>query len=202
MKITIRLAERRDVPAMLAIYAPFVQHTATSFEFEVPSEADFWARVQSVLAEAPWLVCTIGEEVVAYAYAGSHRSRAAYHWNREVSVYVREDFRGKGVGGALYRALFAGLRWQGYVNALAGIVLPNEASVGFHEGVGFRLIGIYHRIGYKLDRYWNMSWWERPLQEASYRPGPVKKLEALVQTEEWAETIAKTELEIRLLMEG
>lgn len=191
MKKEIRLAERRDVSGILEIYAPFVRQTATSFEMEVPPENAFWDRIQSVMKEAPWLVCTIDGKVAGYAYAGPHRSRAAYQWNRELSVYVQPAFRRKKIGRVLYQALFESLHWQGYVNALAGIVLPNETSVRFHEEMGFRLAGVYHRIGYKLDRYWDMGWWERPLITDERAPGAIRTVHELINTTVWEQIIQK-----------
>lgn len=197
MNIKIRLAEERDVPAMLHIYAPFVEQTSVSFEEEVPAEAAFWERIEGVLREAPWVVCTVDERVVAYAYAGYHRVRAAYRWNRELSAYVHPDFRGRFIGGALYQALFAALRWQGYTNALAGIVLPNVSSVRFHERMGFRLVGIYHKVGYKLSRYWDVGWWEKPLIDGDEPPGEIRSVEALLRSDEWNRMLREAERQIR-----
>ena len=169
---TLRSARPADVPGMLAIYAPFVLHTAVSFEMEVPAEDDFLERVSTVQREAPWLVAEKGDTITGYAYAAPHRSRYAYRWTREVSAYVHPDYRGNGVGRALYTALFELLRRQGYTNTLAGITLPNDASVAFHEKIGFTTVGVYHRVGYKMDRYHDVGWWERPLSEEA--PGAIR----------------------------
>lgn len=197
MSIKIRLAEENDVSAMLRIYAPFVEQTSVSFEEEVPTEAAFWIRIEHVLREAPWLVCAIDERVVGYAYAGPHRVRAAYRWNRELSAYVHPDFRGRFVGGALYQALFAALKWQGYTNALAGIVLPNVSSVRFHERMGFRRVGVYHKVGYKLSQYWDVGWWEKPLIDSNEPPGEIRSMEELLESEEWNSILHDAERQIR-----
>lgn len=164
---TIRLAIQSDVPAMLAIYGPFVEHTYVSFETEVPTASAFWQRVQAVLAEAPWLVCTHEDQVIGYAYASAHRSRQAYQWNRELSVYVEEAWRGKGIATSLYSTLIELLKLQGYLNTLIGISLPNETSVRFHEKMGFRPVGIYHNIGFKKGRFCDVGWWELVIQNTS-----------------------------------
>ncbi len=163
---TIRLATQADVPAMLAIYGPFVEHSYVSFETEVPTASAFWQRAQTVLAEAPWLVCTYEDQVVGYAYASAHRSRQAYQWNRELSVYVKEAWRGKGIARALYSTLIELLKLQGYLNTLIGISLPNETSVRFHEKMGFKPVGIYHNVGFKKGRFCDVGWWELSIQNA------------------------------------
>ena len=193
MNVKIRLAERQDVAAMLQIYAPFIKNTSISFEEEVPTEEAFWERVQAVLRKAPWLVCTFDGVVIAYAYAGSHRGRASYRWNRELSAYVHPDYRRRNIAGALYQVLFEGVVWQGYTNALAGIVLPNEASVKFHERVGFQLIGIYRRIGYKFGQYWDVGWWEKPLSPRELPPGNIKPLEELLASIHWKDIVQAAE---------
>jgi phosphinothricin acetyltransferase len=115
------------------------------------------AKVQ---AQAPWLVCHLDGQVAGYAYASAHRDRAAYQWNREFSVYVDEAFRRRKVAHALYLALASLCAMQGYVNALAGIALPNEASVRFHESCGFVKAAEFHRVGHKLGRWHDVGWWE------------------------------------------
>lgn len=197
MKTVIRLAEKTDVPAMLEIYAPIVEQTAISFEEQPPSASEFWSRVYSVLSEAPWLVCEIDDRVIAYAYAGAHRKRAAYRWNRELSVYVHSNFQGRKVGKALYVALFELLQWQGFSNALIGTTLPNETSVGFHESMGFSLVGVYHRVGFKFGKYWDVGWWEKPLKPATDRPSDIIPLPKMVKTEKWRQILKEAEAWIK-----
>ena len=111
--------------------------------------------------------------VIGYAYAGSHRIRQAYQWNAETSVYVAKAYKRKGIGRALYYSLFEILRQQGYQNLLAGIVLPNPASVHFHENMGFTHIGTYHRIGYKQEQWQDVGWWEVFIGDNQNPPGPI-----------------------------
>ncbi len=172
MATTIRLASPDDTAAMLEIYAPFVRDTATSFETAVPTREAFATRVQAVLTEAPWLVAESGDLVAGYAYAGRHRERPAYRWTREVSVYVKSEYHRHGVGRALYSSLLDLLRKQGYCLALAGITLPNPASIAFHEKLGFTPVGTYHRVGFKQGAFQDVRWYALILSDHS--PGPIR----------------------------
>ena len=193
----IRLAMQSDVPAMLNIYRPFIEDSWTSFEMAVPTQDAFWQRVCKVLPENPWLVCEWQGDTIAYAYSGTHRSRHAYQWNRELSVYVHPDHYGRGIAKALYTALFDILIWQGYTNTLIGIALPNEASVRFHESMGYQLVGIYHRVGYKMGKYHDVGWWEKLLDSGEEPPGTILSLEELAGTKTWEEIIKKAEVLIK-----
>jgi len=164
MSALIRLATPADGPALSGIYAPAVVDCSTSFEIEPPDAAEMARRVERVAARTPWLVCVHGGEVVGYAYGGIHRERHAYQWSAEVSAYVRTDVHRAGVARALYTSLFAVLVLQGFRNAYAGITLPNEASVGLHEALGFTRVGVYHGIGYKLGVWQDVLWLERALR--------------------------------------
>ena len=159
----IRLATPADGSALAAIYAPIVVGTATSFELDAPDGEEMGRRIARVTTRTPWLVCEDGGEVVGYAYASSHRERPAYQWSVEVSAYVRDDFKRRGIGRALYSSLFAVLILQGFRNAYAGITLPNAASVRFHEALGFTTVGVYHRVGYKLGAWHDVMWLARTL---------------------------------------
>lgn len=164
MSALIRLATPADGPALARIYAPAVVDCSTSFEIEQPDGAEMARRVERLAARTPWLVCVHGGEVVGYAYGGIHRERAAYQWSAEVSAYVRGDVHRAGIARALYTSLFAVLVLQGFRNAYAGITLPNEASVGLHESLGFTRVGVYHGIGYKLGAWHDVLWLERALR--------------------------------------
>ena len=118
-------------------------------------------------------------QVAGYAYAGAHHERAAYRWAANVSVYIHEDYRRSGVGRALYEALFRVMRLQGYVHVIAGITLPNEPSVRLHESLGFKLVGVYPQVGFKLREWKEVGWWQLPLLE----PLPVNPPEPLSMAE-------------------
>jgi phosphinothricin acetyltransferase len=115
-------------------------------------------------------VCEVDGDVTGYAYASPHRARAAYRWSVDTSVYVGERWRRSGVGRDLYASLFSVLAAQGFVNAYAGIALPNPASVRLHEAVGFTSIGVYEGVGYKLGRWHDVGWWQRALKPAPETP--------------------------------
>jgi phosphinothricin acetyltransferase len=139
----------RDAAACAAIYEPHVAAGAVSFEEEPPSAAEMADRIAAGEATHPWLVIEDDGEVAGYAYACSHRSRAAYRWAADVSVYVDPAHRGRGHGRALYEELIERLRRQRFQVACAGITLPNPASVALHERLGFVVVGVYRRIGWK-----------------------------------------------------
>jgi len=171
--MSIRIAGPADAEAIAAIYAPIVRDTVISFELEPPSADEMRVRVVSTLKLLPWLVSLDERGAVnGYAYAGRHRERAAYQWSVDTTAYVRADSRGRGVGKALYGALFEELAGLGYFQAFAGIALPNDASVGLHESVGFRPVGIYRNVGFKQGAWHNVGWWQRALHEPSANPLP------------------------------
>ena len=154
----IRSVELSDAGEILEIYAPFVTDSATSFELVPPDLGEMERRIEAGRDRYPWLVFERDRHVLGYAYASAHRTRAAYQWSVEVSVYVHSRARRSGVGRALYTALFDFLRRQGYVNAYAGITLPNAASMKLHESFGFVLVGVFQRIGFKFDRWHDVAW--------------------------------------------
>ena len=175
----IRVATPDDAPAVADIYAPIVAGTVISFELEPPSAQEMRQRIESTLQRLPWLV---GEDdagrVSGYVYAGRHKERAAYQWAVDVTCYVREDVRGQGVGKALYKRLFDELVTLGYCQAFAGIALPNAASVGLHESVGFEALGVYRKVGFKCGAWRDVGWWQRELQLPS-QPAPPRAFDAV-----------------------
>ncbi len=189
---SIRLATERDAEQIADIYAPNVTDTIISFEFEPPTADEMRRRIELTLQRYPWLVCERHDgRLLGYAYAGAHGSRAAYQWSVDVSVYVHEEARRKGVGRALYASLFAALTLQGFYNAYAGATLPNPASVGLHEAVGFRPVGVYRGVGYKLGAWHDVVWWHLPLRERVEDPHPPSDLPSVVGSEEWEVAMRK-----------
>lgn len=170
MNPNIRLAEQRDVPGILEIYAPFITDTAVTFEETVPSEESFWDRIQGIMAELPFLVCEIEGKIAGYAYASGYRSRASYRWSKEVSVYVHPDFQRKRVAHALYTSLNEMVKYQGIADLLAIITMPNEPSVTFHEYFGYRKCAEFSKVGYKLGQWQNVGWFELFLQDETQPP--------------------------------
>ena len=183
---TIRLAVPSDAAEIHAIYTPVVRETVISFEIDPPSEAEMAARIaRCAEEERPWLVLVRNDRIEGYAYATTHRSRAAYRWTVESSVFVAQGARGKGVGRALYRALLALLDIQGYATVLAGIALPNAASIALHESVGFRPAGVFASVGHKLDEWRDVGWWSCTLGAAGRSPGPPLTLAEATATDAW-----------------
>jgi L-amino acid N-acyltransferase YncA len=177
----IRFATEADAPAVRAIYAPTVESTAISFELEVPSAAEMAARIVDRQPTYPWLVAEEAGSVRGYAYAGRFAARAAYDWSVETSVYVGEAAQRRGIGKALYTALFEVLSLQGYRRAMAGISLPNPASVALHEKLGFSLVGVYGAVGWKLGAWHDVGWWQRglgPVDSEPNTPVPLTELRA------------------------
>lgn len=171
----------RDGDACAAIYARYVLDSAASFEAQAPDAAEMSARIAHVAGRYPWLVAEQDGTVCGYAYATEHRSRAAYRWAAEVTVYIAADYHRRGLGRALYGALFELLDRQGVQLAVAGITLPNDPSVGLHEACGFEPVGVYRRIGWKAGSWWDVSWWQLELVAATDgrppEPGPPAELE-------------------------
>lgn len=168
--VRIRLAQATDAEQILAIYAPFITDMPTTFETIVPSLAEMQSRIRETVKILPWLVCTDHQQIAGYAYASPHRSRCAYQWSTDVSVYIAKDFRRRGIGKEIYRSLFKILATQGYYNAFAGISLPNPGSVALHESLGFQAVGVYRNVGYKLGSWHNVGWWQLTLQPHSLEP--------------------------------
>ena len=160
MSAQITFATVEDAPAIAKIYAPFVESTAVSFETIPPSVDEMAARIEALAAaQLPWFVMKDDRRLLGYAYAAKHRDREAYQWSVESSAYVDESARRSSVGRNLYIALFDILKRQGYQNVYAGTTLPNDASIAFHKSLGFREIGVYRDVGYKLGKWHDVAWW-------------------------------------------
>jgi phosphinothricin acetyltransferase len=154
----IRHASPDDAAGCLEIYSPFADETAISFEDHAPSLADFRHRIERVGRTHAFLVAEDSDRIAGFAYAGVHRERPAYRWACEVSVYLGDRYRGRGLGRALYEPLFALLEAQGYRTLLAGISMPNPASVALHTSLGFEEVGLYRRIGWKAGAWRDVIW--------------------------------------------
>ena len=185
-KMEIRFAKVEDAETLLAIYAPYVEHTAITFEYEIPSIEEFQQRILSVQQKYPYLVAEMDEQIVGYAYASSFKSRAAYDWAVETSIYVKEDMRGCGVGKALYQVLESLLKQMGITNVNACISYPevedeylNRDSVKFHEHLGYQMVGMFHKCGYKFHRWYHMVWMEKMIGEHVSHQAPVRSIKEI-----------------------
>jgi L-amino acid N-acyltransferase YncA len=166
----------RDGAACAAIYAPFVDASAVSFEERAPDAASFAERIARTERTHPWLVLEDGANVVGFAYACTHRTRAAYRWAADVGIYVDPAHQGKGAGRRLYDALFDLMRRQNLRIACAGITLPNDASIGLHEALGFERVGVYRAIGYKAGAWRDVVWMQLALDPGGDRAPPPEVL--------------------------
>ena len=166
----IRRATPDDAAPCQAIYAPYVRDTVISLEAEPPSVEVMRSRIGEALAAHDWLVLEVDGEIRGYAYGGTYRTREAYRWACEVSVYLEPGRRRTGAGRQLYEALFPRLVERGYLTALAGMTLPNPASEGLHRSLGFTDVGTWRRIGWKFGAWHDVLWLQRPLATGSEPP--------------------------------
>jgi phosphinothricin acetyltransferase len=195
--VQIRLATPLDGEAVAAIYRPVVAETAISFETTLPDRDEMARRIDETQRSYPWLVCDVDGQTAGYAYAAKHRVRGAYQWSVDTSVYIADDYRRRHIGRGLYTSLFAILAAQGYFNAFAGIALPNPASVALHESMGFEPIGVYRRVGFKLDRWHDVGWWQLVLRPHERSPGVPLDPAAVSSRPGWKELLTRGESIIR-----
>ncbi len=158
-----------DAVAIEGIYTPVVVKSTLSFE-EVAPDVDEIVRRMVSRPRLPWLVATRDNVVGGYAYASLHRARPAYRWSADCSIYLAGQEQGRGTGRLLYRRLFAELSDLGYVSAFAGVALPNEASVRFHEAMGFLPVGTFNQVGFKHGNWLDVSWWQLQLRQPPNAP--------------------------------
>jgi len=159
----VRDASEHDGEACAAIYAPYVTNTAITFEIDPPLSVEMSARIAAAVRTHAWVVLEDEGRVVGYAYGGPYKSRSAYRWSCEVSVYLEHDRQRTGGGRALYDALFLRLAERGFRTAVAGMTLPNDASVGLHHAMGFEPVGTYRRIGWKHNAWHDVAWAQRTI---------------------------------------
>ncbi|EOS65375.1 GNAT family N-acetyltransferase [Oscillibacter sp. 1-3] len=179
--LTVRAAAPEDAAALLEIYAPYVEKTAITFEYAVPSPEEFAGRIARTLERYPYLAAEAEGRIMGYAYAGPFKERAAYDWAVETTVYVREEAKRQGVGRTLYAALERCLAAQGVLNLNACVACPEREdeyltrdSVDFHRRMGYRLAGEFRQCGCKFGRWYNMVWMEKHIGLHPADPPPVK----------------------------
>ena len=159
----IRNAAETDIPAMLAIYAPYVKNTTYTFEYTVPTMEEFMSRFREITAQFPWLVWEENGAVLGYAYGSLPFARAAYAWAGEVSIYLAPETQGRGIGRLLYTALENMMAAQGYRILYAIITEENTGSLAFHKALGYREAGVFSRCGLKFNRWLSVVWMEKHL---------------------------------------
>jgi len=178
----LRVANEADAAQMLAIYAPYVIQTTVSSEYTPPSLEEFLGRMRTFQERLPWLVCEIDSEVVGYGYASPHRTRAAYQWSVETSIYVAEGWHRHGIANSIYSALFELLAIQGYYNIYVGITSPNERSMKFHKAMGFIISGAYQESMYKFGQWRDVLWMGKSLRPHDGEPQPTVPFPELADT--------------------
>ena len=171
----IRFAAETDAPALLAIYAQYIE-TGITFEYQLPTPEEFAQRIREFGGTYPYLVCEESGRIVGYAYAHRQAERAAYQWNAELSVYLDRDHTGTGLGKRLYHALMELLLLQGVRTVYALVTLPNEKSEGLHRSMGFRLMGVQRSTGYKAGAWRDVAWFELPIADYDQGPAPLRPL--------------------------
>ncbi|HFU4189877.1 TPA: N-acetyltransferase family protein [Streptococcus suis] len=161
--IEIRSARLEDAADLVAIYAPYVEKTAITFETQVPTASEFASRIEKTLGKFPYLVAVEEGKLLGYAYASTYYARAAYDWTVELSVYIQQEARGKGIGSILYDALEEDLTARGFKNFLACIALPNPASISLHEKRGYEQVAHFKKVGYKFGSWHDIVWLQKSL---------------------------------------
>lgn len=179
----IRFATPSDIPAILAIYSPYVRHTAISFEYSVPTLEEFTERFSGITAQFPWLVWEEDGQIQGYAYASLPFGRAAYRWCAASSIYLAPEAQGKGIGRKLYSALEAILADQGYRKIYAIITSDNPGSLRFHEKVGYRFIGEFSDCGVKFQKLYSVVWMEKDLNVGDIPNHFPKSIDSLVNVD-------------------
>ncbi len=169
----VRSAELTDVAELLRIYTPYVEKTAITFEYDVPSIDEFIQRVKTIQQRYPYLVCESSEgEIVGYAYASTYKGRTAYDWTVETSIYMDQSLKGRGAGSVLYQALEEQLKKQNVYVLLACITAGNAESVGFHEKFAYREVAYFPNLGYKNGEWLDVLWMQKELQPIQGSPNP------------------------------
>lgn len=159
----IRVAKVSDAKAIQEIYAPYVEKTNITFEYDVPSVEEMTHRIKKTLEKFPYLVAIEQNQIIGYAYASVYRTRHAYKWDSELSIYIDEHYHGQSVGKILYEKLIDILKAMHIQNVYACITYPNEKSEKFHQKFGFELIGCFHQVGYKFDTWHDVIWMEKAI---------------------------------------
>lgn len=157
----IRIANIKDVPEMLAIYAPYVENTTVSFEYEPPTLEEFTRRFTAFTQQFPWLVWEEDGKILGYAYASAPFTRAAFGWCAEPTVYLRPEARGRGIAASLYTVLEEILFRQGYQALYALVCGENTQSRRFHEKQGYHITAEFPGIGFKMGRWLSLIWYEK-----------------------------------------
>ena len=160
----IRPATEKDVPEILSIYAPYIENSTATFEYDVPCSREFMQRFLDITAQYPWLVWEEDGQILGYAYASAPYTRAAFSWCAEPSIYLRPEAKGRGIGRKLYAVLEAILAMQGYQVLYALITSENRESIVFHTKTGYERKVDFPNCGYKFNRWLGLIWMEKRIK--------------------------------------
>ena len=178
-QVKIRMAELEDAKAVYEIYEPYILNTVITFEYDKVPLDSFLERMEKVMEKFPWLVCEINGEIAGYAYCSPHLERAAFGWDCECSVYLNEKYHRRGIGTALYNALFQIVKKQGFYNIYSLICVPHDSSVALHKKYGFTEVGTFNNTAYKFDQWRHLLVMEKRLKEPLGEPDPVIPIHSL-----------------------
>jgi len=183
-KYTIREIKETDINQILDIYTPYILNTPITFEYTVPTLEDFNARTKKIMGKYPYIVCEIEKEIVGYAYAGPYKNRAAYDYSAELSIYIKEGYKSKGIGKKLYSALIDILKFQNYQILYACITIHKTLKSSlFHEQLGFKQIGMFEKSGFKEGKWYDTAWYSLKTGNFETKPKPIIRTENLDKTE-------------------
>lgn len=188
----LRFVRYEDIDEIISLYTPYVLETTVTSEYEVPDREEFRRRIESYTARTPWIVCIIDDVLVGYSYASPHRTRAAYQWSVETSIYVRQGYHKRKIASALYTAVQRILTLQGYYNIFVGITYPNQKSLAFHAAMGFEFNGKYHNSMYKFGKWRDVTWMAMQLREWDPEPEPTIPIADLIGTPEYEKILEES----------
>lgn len=188
--ISLRVARLEDAEALVAIYAPYIEKTAITFEYTVPSVEEFRNRMKATQAVYPYLVVEKDDHIIGYCYVGAFKARRAYDWSVETSIYLALDMQHGGVGRFVYEQLEKVLNRMGVINVYACITSPivedeylTRNSIEFHKALGYTFVGEFKKCGYKFDRWYNVVWMEKCIGEHTVPVEPFRPFEEKFLTE-------------------
>lgn len=192
--IKLRIASSDDAEGVLSIYTPYVEETNVTFDYDVEEAKVFCQQIDEMTEEFPWIIAEHEGKIIGYSYAKKHRDRTAYNWCAESSIYVHEEYQGKGLAKILYEALLEILETQNTINVYSGIAQPNEGSTMFHIKMGYTPVGVYKKVGFKNNQWHDVLWVNRVLTKHPEAPKQyIKFSDPTIRSN--AETIIKSKEE-------
>ncbi|SCH16361.1 MULTISPECIES: GNAT family N-acetyltransferase [unclassified Romboutsia] len=179
----LRLANLNDAREILNIYKYYIENTAITFEYKIPSLEEFENRVKTISKDYPYIVALIDNKIIGYAYASKYKERDAYNWDVELSIYANESYHNKNIASTLYSCILDILKLQGFYNVYACITVPNIKSEKFHKKHGFNLVGCFSHAGFKFNKWWDIIWMEKNIIDFNIPPKPIKHINLIKNSE-------------------